>query len=85
MELTKKFDEALEGVEESAKEKIREAAEDAIKAKVKKELRKRRKKFVRRVIFLGAAAAVCYLVWTYRDDITDFAEDKAKEVKRALK
>ena len=85
MEIKERLDEALEGVEESAKEKIREAAEDAIKAKVKKELRKRRKKFVRRVIFLGAAAAVCYLAWTYRDDISDFAEDKVKEVKKALK
>ena len=85
MEFMEKFDEALEGVGDAAKEKIREAAEEAVKAKVKRELKKRRKKFVRRVVLLGAAAAVCYLAWTYRDDITVFAEDKAKEVKRALK
>ena len=85
MEIMEKLDEALVGVEESAKEKIKETVEDAIKSKVKKELRKRRKKFVRRVLFIGAAAAVCCLAWTYRDDIYDFAEDKAKEVKKALK
>ena len=85
MEFTEKFDEALEGVDEPEREKIREAAADAVKANVRRELKKRRKRFVRRVVLLGAVGAACYLAWLYRDDIADFAEDKIKEVKRALK
>lgn len=85
MEIKDRLDEALAGVEDAAKEKIKGAVEDAVKAKVKKELKKRRKKAIRRVILLGVAAAGAYLAWTYREEIADFAEEKAKEVKKALK
>lgn len=90
----KKLNNLLNGIEDSVKEQLKDSIEKAIEAdvkkKVKKKMKQRRRKFIRRVVIVGAVAACGYLAYKKSDAVKARVDDvvsmaKDKEVRDKVK
>ena len=81
----KKLNNLLNGLEDSVKEQLKENIEKAIEAdvkkKVKKKMKQRRRKFIRRVVIVGAVAACGYLAYKKSDAVKTRVDDVVAKVK----
>ncbi len=75
-----KIDILLVEMDEAAKNKAKAGIEKAVKATIKKKIKKKRRAFIRRVVVIGAVAAVGYYAYTKSDKVKAAVNDAKDKV-----